>query len=280
MERNTKKVDIILLNFNNLKFTKICINSLFSNTNYPFNLIIVDNASTEKGTKEYFEMLKRQHKNVIVHYNKKPDSGFSEGNNTALRYSQNDYILLLNNDIYIPKKNKNWLKDLLDTFSLNEKIAIVGCKLLYPNDTIQHAGCYLAVNGLFFHRGRFWSKEHFSTLEELPMVTFACILAKRKIFGYLDETYKMGTFEDCDKCTELRSKGYKVYYNGKVELYHYETATQFKRPKVIWEKQQKINESIFKKRWWKWIVRDLRKNPSLYGWSRKLLKTAIERGWI
>lgn len=85
----TDKVDIIMLNYNALEMTKMCISSLFKNTDYPFNLILVDNASSELGTKEYLNSLTKEHQNVTVHFNEVPDSGFAAGNNTGLRFSTN-----------------------------------------------------------------------------------------------------------------------------------------------------------------------------------------------
>jgi len=78
------KVSIIVLNFNNLEFTKMCIATLYKNTKYPFELIVVDNASKETGTKEYLDYIQKKYANVIVHYNEVEDGGFAEGNNTVI----------------------------------------------------------------------------------------------------------------------------------------------------------------------------------------------------
>uniref|UniRef100_A0A6M3XPT8 Putative glycosyltransferase n=1 Tax=viral metagenome TaxID=1070528 RepID=A0A6M3XPT8_9ZZZZ len=272
MEEIKEPIDIIILNFNGLEFSKGCINSLYNNTDYPFNLIIVDNASEEEGTEEYFESLKKKYNNVIIHYNKTPDSGFAGGNNIGLSYSKHDYVMLLNNDILIPGSNKLWLRELKNIFKLDTKIAIVGPKLLYPNNLIQSAGSYLDKNTFsapvfpFYHRGRFESKEKYSQIDELSCITFACILAKRELLGFLDEEYKIGTFEDNDKCMEIRSKGYKIYYNGKIELYHYEGATLYKKPRDLLSKLMNENYLIFQRRWIEQIKSDLKIDPKIYGW--------------
>jgi len=273
-------IDIIVLNFNNLEFTKMCIKSLYKNTTYPFKLIIVDNASTEPGTKEYFKALERKHNNVIVHFNEVRDSGFAEGNNIGLQYADSEFICLLNNDIVIPKRKK-WLETLLEHFE-DEKVGLVGCKLLYPNDTIQFAGGFLMKNAFstlncFYHRGRFQDKKLYSEVEEIPQLTFAFVLSRREIFGKLDEEYKIGTFEDNDKCMELLKQEYKIIYDGRIFLYHYETATQFKRDQRIFQEAMFRNSQIFRERWLPYIWKDLQIRPTFWGWNKKDLEEEENR---
>ncbi|MHA1290685.1 MAG: glycosyltransferase family 2 protein, partial [Candidatus Thorarchaeota archaeon] len=153
------------------------------------------------------------------------------------------------------------------------EIAIVGCKLLYPNDTIQHAGCHLFKDFLvslnvFYHRGRFEPADRYSLVEEMPAVTFAAVLARRSLVGKLDESYEMGYYEDMDKCCEVRKNGYKVIYNGQVSLYHYESATLYKIPSQYWKKHQLNNCILFRSRWLEWLKDDVEKNPELYGWTK------------
>ena len=184
----------------------------------------------------------------------------------------------LNNDILIPKSG--WLKKLVETIESNSRIAIVGCKLLYPNNLIQHAGCFLSKSFLstlqvFYHRGRFESANKYSQIESVPAVTFATALAKKDLVGKLDESYKMGYFEDMDKCCEVRKNGLEIYYNGNVQLYHYESATLYKLPLKYWRKHQLNNCLLFRSRWLEWLTKDLKKNPQFYGWSETDLKKLI-----
>ena len=272
-------VDIIVLNFEGLKFTKMLVESLYKNTEYPFNLIIVDNASEEEGTKEFFEELKNKYNNVIIHYNTKRDNGFAEGCNAGLRYSSSEYAMFLNNDILIPEKD--WLTKLVESLERDPLVAIVGCKLLYPDETIQQAGCSLSFSffrtgNVWDHRGRFESREKHSEVEELMGVTFACILFKKELFGRIDESYLTGSFEDCDKCCEVRSKGYKIIYDGRVSLYHFETATNFRRDQDSWKKIQWKNSLLFRKKWFEWTKKDLVKNYKLYGWSKERVEEELE----
>ena len=280
-----KKVDIILINWNGLKFTRPCVQTLYRNTKYPFNLILYDNASTEKGTIEYLRELESKYSNVIIHRNEIPDSGYTEGVNIALDYCKEDYVCLLNNDVIIPK-NSYWLTKLVKTLETDRDIAIVGPKLLYPNDTIQSAGSYLAPNAFseftwpFYHRGRFKPKNEYSLIEEIGCITFAVIVARRELFGKMDTLYRVGSFGDTDKCMEILDNGYRIMYNGKVYLYHYETATHFMQDQTMWKAAQLRNLRIFRAKWIPWLKEKVKERPELFGWDSKMILAATMRRLI
>jgi GT2 family glycosyltransferase/MoaA/NifB/PqqE/SkfB family radical SAM enzyme len=263
------KVDIIIPNYNGLNFLQKCVESLYKNTDMAFNLIIVDNASTD-GSKEYLAFLEQEKPNVKTVYLQEPSRGFADGNNIGLKHCTSPYVLLLNNDTIITQKD--WLSKLVEVLESQPEIALVGCKLIYPNDTIQFAGTYLYPQFLlkkwdqplvWGHTGRFQPKQLFSKIREVGGITFALALAKREIFGTLDGEYLVGTCEDADKCCELRSHGYKIYYAGNVEVYHYESATIDKRREEF-NKQFLLNSQRFQSKWGEWLLNDYNENPQLY----------------
>ena len=88
----------------------------------------------------------------------------------------------------------------------------------------------------------------------------------------MDTIYGKGTFEDVDKCTELRSKGYKLLYTGNTEVYHYESPTFLSFEPTKWRQHQFINLTICRKRWIYWMWKDIQDKPELYGWSREHLE--------
>jgi len=263
------KVDIIVLNFNGIKHTPTCVTSLYKNTSYPFSLVVVDNASTD-GSKEWLKAHENL-PNLTVHYNVERDGGFSEGNNVALGHCKGDYVLLLNNDTLIV--NPDWLHCLVEEMEADKSVAVEGAKLLYPNDLIQHAGVTFAYDDradLFvpFHRGRFDPRQNWSKVEKMPAATFACVLIRRSVMdeiGGLDEAYGLGNYEDVDFCMQARKRGYSVLYNGGVELYHYEGATQLSRPDQRgWYEHINRNFLVFQDRWKEWLRKDFAENPALY----------------
>ncbi|MEI7463198.1 MAG: glycosyltransferase family 2 protein, partial [Candidatus Taylorbacteria bacterium] len=127
------KTSIIIPIYNQKKFTKNCLESIFEcGSKYEFEVIVVDNASTD-GSREYlFEFATK----VTTIYNKR-NEGFAKACNQGANIAKGGYLLFLNNDTVV---TNNWLDILVKELDGNNKLAIVGPKLLYPDDTIQHAG--------------------------------------------------------------------------------------------------------------------------------------------
>lgn len=275
------EVELIMLNYNNLEFTRTAVASLYKHTRHPFHLYLVDNASTEPGTEEYLSELESKYRNVTVIRSERPDSGFSEGNNKALRLCTAEFVGLINNDLLFV--DPDWLGKLVSVLEERERAVLVGPKLLYPDGSIQSAGSYLMPNAfsslnLFYHRGRFEKGSLYNSTEPMPAVTFACIVARRKEFGLLDEEYKLGTFEDTDKCLELLRKGYELYYTGETHCYHYESATIFTRhDKSKWHRQQLENCIRCRRKWIPWLWRQVQRNPYRFGLTPEQLEEEKER---
>jgi len=290
------KVDIIILNFNGLTHLKPCLASLYKHTSQNFHLIVVDNVSTD-GSREWLTSFSEKVNNITLHFNEKPDGGYAEGNNIGLQYAKHKYVLLLNNDTLIIEKG--WLKRIVQEMKQNPKVGIIGVKLVYPNDLIQHAGvtfgCEMGTNQMRpfhigrmfsrerpepFHIGRMFSRERpeFNIQREVPAVTFACVLIRHELLkNGLDETYERGCFEDVDFCLKVRKQGYKILYVP-VELYHYEGATNLPKPNWMsyvaknfqiflepnWMSYVAKNFQIFLDRWNEWLKRDFEENQDLY----------------
>lgn len=274
------KIDLIMLNWNGLEYSKMLVDTLFRNTSHPFNLIVVDNASSQPGTKEYFNSLIELNKNVIVHYSKVEDSGVSEGCNIGLKYSESPYVGFINNDIIVPP-NPKWLDILIEDLK-KDPVGAVSCKLVYPNRTIQFGGGLLVGNAFsslncFYHRGRYNRFEEYSFLDSVSMLTFAFVILKKEVLGQLDETYRRGYFEDNDKCMDLLSRGYELLYDGRVFLYHYESRTTLTLDPNIISQSQFLNAILFRKRWLPFIWEDLQKRPRFWGWTEDGLGKEIER---
>jgi len=255
-------VDVIMLNYNGVDFTPKCVETLYKNTEYPFNLVVVDNCSTD-GSEEYLRKLQEERKNVTVHFSEVLDSGFAEGNNIGLKYSYAPYVLIFNNDIIISQKG--WLTELVGCLEKEPNRGIVSPKLLYPNGRIQYAGA--TFNGRLepFHIGRYKRGDEYNVEREIPTATFACVLIKKELLrGGLDEAYLIGTYEDVDFCCKTRKAGYTIWYCPSVTLYHYESAAQFSRPIEDFVAQQKANAQLFAERWNNWLREDMKRHPKVY----------------
>jgi len=185
-------VSIIILTKDKLHFLENCINSIEQYTLYPHEIIIVDTGSKDQATFDYYSKSKHRILNDDFH--------FSKSNNKAIERATYNNVVFLNNDIYV---TENWLEEIMKQLQRLE-VGIVGPKLLFPNETIQHAGLALGLGGLAGHMHIGKPKNYFATnfIREVNAVTGACLAIKKDIFrnvGGFDIGY-MIEFQDVDLC--------------------------------------------------------------------------------
>jgi GT2 family glycosyltransferase/glycosyltransferase involved in cell wall biosynthesis len=219
----TPLVSIIIPVYNNLNLTKQCIDSIYNNTSYQnYEIIIIDNNSTD-GTDEYLASISNRIRVIKNDIN----LGFAKATNQGAKIANGEYLILLNNDT-IPLNN--WMKSLVYTLQSSNKIGIVGSKLLYSDNSIQHCGVVFRRDIKFFkHPYKYFERNHslVSRYREVDAVTGACLIISKKIFfecEMLDEKYLNGC-EDIDLCCAVRSHGYKIIYQPLSEVYHLESQT-------------------------------------------------------
>lgn len=209
----------------------ICLKSLYEKSSYKnFEVIIVENNSTEKETFEYYEALTKKHGNIkIVKWEGK--FNYSAINNFGVNYAKGEYILLLNNDVEII--NGSCLEEML-MFAQRKDVGAVGAKLYYSDDTVQHAGVILGLGGTAGHAHKHFGRSHpgymarASIAQNLTACTAACLMMRRDVFdevGGLDESFEVA-FNDIDLCMKIREKGYLVVFTPYAELYHYESKSR------------------------------------------------------
>jgi GT2 family glycosyltransferase/tetratricopeptide (TPR) repeat protein/MoaA/NifB/PqqE/SkfB family radical SAM enzyme len=240
---------IIIPVFNNLSLTRQCLDSLGENTEGPHEIIVVDNGSTD-GTRDYLSRLEAAGW-VRVVYNR-TNLGFAKASNQGARAARGEYLVFLNNDTIV---QPGWLEEMVACATKDEKIGAVGAKLLYPDDTIQHAGVVFSKRKLVYHIYQHYDKDHPAVNKErtFQAVTAACMLIKKNIFlalGAFDEAYLNG-YEDVDLCFKLREQGYKVVYNPRAVVYHLESQTPGRHDRGL------DNSQIFRERWSDKIITDI-----------------------
>lgn len=230
-ETDTKhKVSIIIPNKNHLSDLKTCITSILERTTYPnYEIIIVDNGSTDESLFEYYEKIK-EHENIQVCSLDIPFN-YSRLNNYAAELATGDFYLLLNNDIEII--TPEWLEEML-MYGQREDVGAVGAMLYYPDDTIQHAGVILGVGGVACHAYCRFDKRDLGYVgrlcyaQDLSAVTAACMMVKASVWkevGGLDEGFKVA-FNDIDLCMKIRKTGHLIVWTPYAEAYHYESKSR------------------------------------------------------
>jgi GT2 family glycosyltransferase len=151
--------------------------------------------------------------------------GFSKANNQGIQYAQQHhakYVLLLNSDIEIT--DKHWLEELTNVIESDSKIGIVGCKLVFADGKLQHAGGRIALQ-VPYHRGE-CEKDvgQYDHVDFVDYVTGAVMLVKTEVIcriGPLDEGFSPLYYEDTDWCVRARLSGYKIAYTPKPTLIHH-----------------------------------------------------------
>lgn len=228
-------VSIIIPTKDHVDLLSACVHSIFEKTDYPnFELVLVENGSSDPHTFEYYKDLEDTHDTVhVCYYQRKEGEGFNYSAlvNFGAQKAQGSIYVFLNNDTVVI--SPMWLSELTGMLSRKE-IGIVGAKLIYPDGLIQHAGMFANANGDFSHINQNMSADARGYMNSLmlpraySMVTGALHALRRSVFeelsGY-DETLAVG-FNDGDICLRARALGYYVVYNPFVELYHHEFSSR------------------------------------------------------
>ena len=223
-------VSIIIPTRDRVDLLDQCIDSLLRTTYPAVEILVVDNDSQEAGTHKWLADFDNGHDHRVV-----PAPGpfnYSRINNLAAEQAAGELILLLNNDTEVI--DPDWLSNMVRWVS-QPGIGAVGAKLLYPNDTIQHAGIVLGLGGLAGH-GQLHepaeSSGYFNRLaltHEVGAVTGACLLTHTNLWhqlGGLDEELAVA-FNDVDFCMRLRHElNQRILWVADAQLYHHESVSR------------------------------------------------------
>lgn len=233
------KVSIIILNWNGWQDTLECLESL-SKISYPYyEVIVVDNASEDDSVKKIKEWTKKKSiKNFSLIENKE-NYGFAKGNNIAIRQAlkkkENDYVLLLNNDVIV---DKNFLNELVKVAESKPKIGIIGSKIyFYPpkrKNIIQScgAGMDLKTGRLVNYGDGEMDSKQFKKTKKVIYVYGASILIKREVLekvGLFDEKF-FAIAEDADLCLRAKKAGFLIYCAPQSKVWHKSEASIKKVP--------------------------------------------------
>jgi glycosyltransferase involved in cell wall biosynthesis len=246
-----------------------CLDSIFAKTTYPnFEVIVIDNGSVEAETQNVFKRWKEQYPDRFSVYLFDIPFNFSKINNFAVTQASGEFLLFLNNDTTVI--TPDWITAMVEQ-AQRPSIGAVGAKLLYPDQTIQHAGIVLGIAAATGHSHKHFPADASGYLGQIvsicnyAAVTGACLMCRKAVFnqvGGFEEALAVG-YNDIDLCLKFLEAGLQNVYLPHVQLYHDESKSRGQD--LTPEKQARFFEETawMQQRWPELMKRDPYYNPNL-----------------
>lgn len=224
-------VSIIIPNKDHAELLRCCLDSIFAKTTYPnFEIVVIENNSVDDETFAYYRQVEKSHANVRVETWTEPEFNYARIMNFGVSCARGDFLLLLNNDIEVIEPQ--WIELMLGICQRPE-VGAVGAKLLYPDQTIQHAG--VGITGeTAEHMGKFLARDdmgYFGWLGQIrnySAVTAACMMTRRDVLesvGGFEEELQIA-YNDVDLCLKMRKAAKLIVFTPYAELYHHESVSR------------------------------------------------------
>lgn len=240
------KVSIVIPVYEQFDYTYLCVKSILENSgDISYEIILADDCSSD---------LTRQIDDVIhglrtIHNTQ--NLRFLHNCNNAAEAAKGKYILFLNNDTQV---QENWLEPLVALIELDEKIGMVGSKLVYPDGRLQEAG------GIFWNDGSAWNygnrsdpaMPEYNYVKEVDYISGAAIMIRRTLWeeiGGFDDRFAPAYCEDSDLAFEVRSRGYKVLYQPLSVVVHFEGVSNGTDTTSGQKAYQVTNQKKFYEKW-------------------------------
>lgn len=250
------RVSILIPTCDHIRDLETCVESIYARTTYPdFEILLIENNSKEEQTFRSYERMQKEHPDTLkVLTWQGKGFNYSALNNFGARYATGEYLLLLNNDTEVI--TSGWLEEMV-MYAQQKRVGCVGAKLLYPDDTIQHAGVGFGIGGVAGHLHKYFPATSDGYMGRLNYVqdvygdTAACLLIRKEIYDEvhgLDESYAVA-FNDVDFCVRVREAGYTNVFTPFAQLYHYESKSRGMEDNP--EKQKRFQGEVlrFQARW-------------------------------
>ena len=205
---------------------------------------------------EYSALYQLGIKLVVMQHN----SGYAAANNAGAGEAKGKYLVLLNSDVFA--KTKGWMLEMAKFYARSPQIGTLGAKLIYEDDSLQHAGMFFAKTTfpfwitLHYHKGLPITYGAAQTTKAVPTVTGACLMISKKLYeqvGGLTTDYIIGDFEDSDLCLKCRELGYESWYFADATLYHLERQSVPLNTAYSGSLAWQLNARLHHQRWGKQI---------------------------
>ncbi len=232
-----------------------CLTSIREKCDWPnYEVILVENNSCDPATFEYYERVQAEDERMhVVTFEGDGTFNYPAINNFGVEYAKGDYLLLLNNDTEVIEAG--WMRRML-ALAQRPGAGIVGVKLLFPDDTIQHCGVSLSEGGPGHYyafmdkseKGYVWMAV---ALQNKSAVTAACMMVPRSVWDEvdgLDEAFA-ADYNDVDFCLRVREAGYRVILDPGVVLYHYESISRGRNTQDAKAVRFSREKGLLRERW-------------------------------
>lgn len=226
-------VSVIIINYNTFRMTSDCIRSIYQHTKgTPFEIILVDNASTERDPKEFLQEFPK-----LTLLESKTNSGFAGGNNLGIEKAIGEYILLLNSDTLLTEDS---ISKTVDCLRAHPAVGVVGCRQIFPDGQVQFSARrfrtiswelldlfrFVIYSMSYQRRSRLMLGQFFKHDESLEAdwVNGAYFMLPASVIqqlpgGKLDERFFMYG-EDVLWCEQIKNLGYKIYFQADTTIIH------------------------------------------------------------
>lgn len=255
------RVSILIPSCDHASDLRTCVESIYRRSTYPdFEIIIIENNSKELATFRYYDQLQKEHpENLKVLYWQGTGFNYSALNNFGAKAATGEYLLLLNNDTEVIAPR--WMEEMV-MYAQQDRVGCVGAKLLYPDNTIQHAGIGFGFLTLAAHMHKNFPVGHPGYMgrlvyaQDVYAVTAACLMVRKAVYeqvGGLDESFAVA-FNDVDFCVRVREAGYTNVFTPFAQLYHYESKSRGLDEDPVKRKRFESEVKRFQQRWAKQLA--------------------------
>jgi glycosyltransferase involved in cell wall biosynthesis len=260
-------VSLVIPTRDRVDMLRRCIDGLLTRTGYPrWEAIIVDNGSTEPDALHFLASLASDRRFKVIRDER--EFNYSSLCNEGVASASGEIVVLLNNDV--DPINADWLTELV-VHAMRPAIGMVGAMLYYPNDTIQHAGVVLGLNGVAdrpyigYARGFRGVDSRLLAVHMVSAMITACSAVRRSVYleaGGMDEALPVAC-NDLDLCLRVAELGYRNVLTPHAELHHHESATRGYLYATAVSAQAMADEGRFREKWGGKLERDRTYNPNL-----------------